>query len=380
MLFTVSSGALLRVGLAVITAFAAALTITVGRGAGEHHHGANRTRTFYIAADEVAWDYAPRHRNTITGQPFGPTENVFVKRGTDRIGSVYRKSLYRQYTDATFTKRVAPTPATVHLGFLGPTIHAEVGDTIRVVFRNNTRYPANMHPHGVFYDKASEGAPYADGTSGKDRADDRVAPGGMHTYIWNVPERAGPASHDDSSVAWMYHGHVDEPADTYSGLMGTIVVTRAGEARPDGTPRDINREFVATYWVVDENQSHYLARNVRRYTSRPRSVDVADDGFIESNLMHSINGYVYGNGPPFRMREGERVRWYVMAMGSEVDLHTPHWHGNTVTMPMRTDVVSLLPASMVTADMRPDDRGIWLFHCHVGDHITAGMQALYDVG
>ena len=28
------------------------------------------------------------------------------------------------------------------------------------------------------------------------------------------------------------------------------------------------------------------------------------------------------------MKRGERVRWYVMGMGTEVDLHTPHWHGN----------------------------------------------------
>jgi hephaestin len=35
---------------------------------------------------------------------------------------------------------------------------------------------------------------------------------------------------------------------------------------------------------------------------------------------------------------------------------------------------------MVTADMQPDDPGTWLFHCHVADHVTAGMQALYDVG
>jgi hephaestin len=67
-------------------------------------------------------------------------------------------------------------------------------------------------------------------------------------------------------------------------------------------------------------------------------------------------------------------------MGTEVDLHTPHWHGNTVTVSgMRMDTVSLLPAEMVTADMRPDAPGVWLFHCHVNDHITAGMQARYIV-
>jgi FtsP/CotA-like multicopper oxidase with cupredoxin domain len=48
----------------------------------------------------------------------------------------------------------------------GPTLRAEVGDTIEVVFLNRLRYPASMHPHGVRYMKDSEGSPYNDGTSG----------------------------------------------------------------------------------------------------------------------------------------------------------------------------------------------------------------------
>jgi hephaestin len=69
-----------------------------------------------------------------------------------------------------------------------------------------------------------------------------------------------------------------------------------------------------------------------------------------------------------------------MGMGSEVDLHTPHWHGNTVVVAgMRTDVSNLLPATMQVADMVADDPGSWLFHCHVNDHILAGMQARYQV-
>jgi hephaestin len=68
-------------------------------------------------------------------------------------------------------------------------------------------------------------------------------------------------------------------------------------------------------------------------------------------------------------------------MGTEVDLHTPHWHGNvvTTTMGMRTDVLPLLAGQMQTADMVPDDPGTWLFHCHVNDHILAGMLARYRV-
>jgi hypothetical protein len=57
------------------------------------------TRTYYIAADEVAWDYAPTGINQITGEPFGEEENVFVAGGRDRIGKVYLKALYREYTN-----------------------------------------------------------------------------------------------------------------------------------------------------------------------------------------------------------------------------------------------------------------------------------------
>jgi hephaestin len=43
------------------------------------------------------------------------------------------------------------------------------------------------------------------------------------------------------------------------------------------------------------------------------------------------------------------------------------------------DVVSLLPAGMLVADMVPDNVGTWLFHCHVADHLAAGMQTRYRV-
>jgi hephaestin len=339
------------------------------------------TRTFYIAADRVAWNYAPGQRDVIKGRRFGPAEDVFVRRGVHRIGSTYLKSLFRAYTDASFEHRAPVTPAWRHLGFLGPAIQAQVGDTIVVHFKNNTPYRASMHPHGVLYAKSSEGALYSDGTAGKDKADDAVPPGGTHTYVWHVPERAGPGPGDASSVMWMYHGHTDEVADSYAGLIGPMIITRRGMARPDGSPKDVDRQFVALFEVVDENQSPWLGRNIRRYARRARTVDRDGGDFVESNLMHSINGYVYGNGPLFAMKRGERVRWYVMGMGTEVDVHSPHWHGNVITTPMgmRMDTASLLPGEMIQGDMVPDSRGIWLFHCHVNDHILAGMQARFRV-
>lgn len=56
-----------------------------------------------------------------------------------------------------------------------------------------------------------------------------------------MPERAGPGPEDGSSVVWMYHSHVDETADTYSGLFGAITITRAGHAKPDGRPNNVDK-------------------------------------------------------------------------------------------------------------------------------------------
>jgi hephaestin len=339
------------------------------------------TRTYYVAADEVQWNYAPLGHNGVTGEPYGDRENTFVANGPDRIGSTYRKALYREYTDASFSTLKPPAARDAYLGFLGPVIHAQVGDTLKIVFRNNTRFDASMHPHNVLYDKKSEGAPYADGTGPGSKGDDAVAPGSTYTYTWKVPERAGPGPGDGSSVLSMYHSHSDEVGDTYSGLIGPMVITRAGMAKADGSPIDVDREVFNMFEVADENQSLYLQKNIREHTGNPASVNPEDDGFHESNLMHSINGYVYGEGPHVVLAAGQRVRWYLIGMGTEVDLHTPHWHGNTLmtSMGMRMDMAELLPGSMLVMNMIPDNPGTWLYHCHVTDHILAGMLTAYEV-
>lgn len=47
--------------------------------------------------------------------------------------------------------------------FPGPVIRAEVGDTIQVIFYNRASQPFSIQPHGVFYEKDSEGTVYNDG-------------------------------------------------------------------------------------------------------------------------------------------------------------------------------------------------------------------------
>ncbi len=346
-----------------------------------------RTHTYYIAADEVEWDYAPTGINGMTGKPFEGSANVYVKRGPDRIGHVYRKAIYREYTDETFSTLKPRPPKWEHLGLLGPVLRAEVDDTIQVVFKNNASIPYSVHPHGVFYTKSSEGVPYYDGTSGADKKDDAVPPGGTHTYVWPVPERAGPGPNDPSSVVWLYHSHTYETKDVNAGLIGTIVVTARGMAKPDGTPKDVDREFVTLFMAFDENVSWYREYNIQTYAEDPGSVDrneIFQDneaefrGFIESNFMFSINGFVFSNNPMLVMRKGERVRWYIVALGNAN--HTPHWHAHTVLHSgTQTDTLLIAPAMMLTADMVTDNVGTWMYHCHVNFHLDAGMHILYRV-
>ncbi|HMK32546.1 MAG TPA: multicopper oxidase domain-containing protein, partial [Nitrosopumilaceae archaeon] len=207
-----------------------------------------------------------------------------------------------------------------------------------------------------------------------------IPQGGNYTYTWQVPQRAGPGPGDPSSVVCMYHSHVNEVSDTYAGLVGPIIITRHGMANPDGSPKDVDQEFVTLYSIFDESQSPYLDYNSKTFPQDPKSVDQNDPDFQESNKKHSINGYLFGNLQGLVMKQNTHVRWYVLGMGTETDIHTPHWHGQTLLMNgMRTDMVELLPMSMKVLDMVPDDTGIWLYHCHVNDHLKAGMLALFTV-
>ena len=365
------------------------------RGQAAPGEPAGTTRTYYIAADEVNWDYAPSGRDEAMGHPFDDLQKGYAEPGPHRIGRVYKKATYREYTDDSFST-LKPRPLEEqYLGLVGPILHGEVGDTIKVVFRNHASHPCSMHPHGVFYEKDSEGADYNDGTSGAGKADGGVPPGGTHTYTWRIPERAGPGPNDPSSIFWLYHSHTDELRDVASGLFGGIVVTRRGMALADGRPKDVDHEFVTMFIALNENESWYLDENISAHVSDPQSVNrtearpvtpagmvtpIAGTGFVDTNIKWCINGYLFGNMPLMTMKQGDRVRWYVATLGDFNNAHTPHWHGNTVLIGgQRTDVVALDAAQMVTADMVPDAPGIWLYHCHISDHMLAGMVARYEV-
>jgi hephaestin len=333
-------------------------------------------RTYYIAADEVDWNYAPADHDHMTGKPYDERARYYTESGPDRIGPIYRKAVYHEYTDASFTT-VKPRPAAwEHLGVLGPVIRGEVGDTIKVVFKNNARFPFSVHAHGVKYDEASAGV-------------DPVQTGATFTYTWEVVPAAGPQPGEPSSKLWLYHSHVNEQRDVAAGLLGPMLISAKGTLKPDGTPKDVDREFVVILYTLDEQQSLYLDDNIARHIASPETLRKTQNVFVDingqpvnvgfplTNFRETINGYQYGNTPGLTMTEGERVRWYLAGMAGP---HIFHWHANTVMFGQSSvDVVPLLPAKMHTTDMIAQSPGHWMIHCHFEGHLALGMYGHYTV-
>jgi hypothetical protein len=326
-----------------------------------------RTHHYYIAAEPELWDYAPEGQDVICGEPL---------RSPLRENRKAVKYRYIAYTDGTFTAKVKSDAS---LGILGPVLRGVVGDYLAVTFLNRTSFRLSMHPHGVKYDKESEGAFYLP-SPGPGAA---VPPGSSFTYVWFLDQSSGPLLSEPSSKAWLYHSHVQADQEINQGLIGMIVVTDPRRARPNGTPSDVDRELATLFMIFNENPEAAKEKELAEHGGgkTPTKSWAELQQLVEQGSRFSINGRVFGNLDGLEMNEGERVRWYLFALGSEQDFHTAHWHGLRVLEEGRrmTDVIELMPGSMKVADFKADNPGTWLFHCHVAEHMMQGMFARMTV-
>jgi FtsP/CotA-like multicopper oxidase with cupredoxin domain len=102
--------------------------------------------------------------------------------------------------------------------------------------------------------------------------------------------------------------------------------------------------------------------------------------FMEMGDFQSIDGRAFvGNTPVFRSKVGDLVQWDVMAMGSEH--HSFHIHGHRwlTNGGIPRDTQTLGPAESFRFRWRERDPGTWLYHCHVEEHMAAGMIGTYRV-
>ena len=244
---------------------------------------ATKTRHYYIAAEPQLWDYAPQGQDPICGKPFPPP--IQAKRNGGKIR-------YVQYTDETFQSKVIETP---RLGILGPVLRGMVGEYLAVTFLNRGTRPLSMHPHGVRYDKDSEGS-YYQPRPGLGAA---VAHGAKFTYVWHLDEHSGPLPGEPASKGWLYHSHVDGDEEAGLGLVGFIAVTDPKRARPDGTPNDTDREMAALFMLHDESGVGAAAREAAEYGAVGMNVPTLTWTQVqeqtEQGIRSAINGFIFGN-------------------------------------------------------------------------------------
>nr|KAF6477344.1 ceruloplasmin [Molossus molossus] len=336
-----------------------------------------KEKHYYIGIVETTWNYAPDNGEKKLISVDTEDSNIYLQDGPDRIGRTYMKALYLQYTDGTFGT-VIEKPA--WLGFLGPVIKAETGDTVYVHLKNFASRPYTFHSHGITYYKEHEGAIYPDNTTDLHKADDKVNPGEQYTYILHATEGQSPAEEDSNCVTRIYHSHIDAPRDIASGLIGPLIFCKKDSLDEKDKEKDIDQEFVVMFSVVDENFSWYLDDNINSYCFEPEKVDKENEDFQESNRMYSVNGYAFGSLPGLSMCAEDRVKWYLFGMGNEVDVHAAYFHGQTLTHKnYRVDTINLFPATLVDALMVAQNPGEWLVSCQNLNHLKAGLQAFFQV-
>jgi FtsP/CotA-like multicopper oxidase with cupredoxin domain len=277
----------------------------------------------WVAAVPTWWNVAPNGHDAIGGMPVDPAQSIFPT------------VVYRRYS-AHWRRPLANAPRSSADGLLipGPLIHARVGDTILVHFKNldNLRFaPHSMHFHGVHYRPSSDGA-YVPGFSGGDA-------NVKYRHTWTYRLYAG----NDSAGVWPYHDHSPSMDDSIKGgMFGMLSILGRRERAPD-------REFEVVFSPFGQN---FMAIDGRAFV---------------------------GNTPVFHARVGQSVQWDVMAMGS--DFHTFHVHGHRWVgadgVPRDTQTVG--PAESFKIRWHEDAQGTWLYHCHVEDHMMRGMIGIYQV-
>ncbi|XP_074856068.1 coagulation factor V isoform X2 [Carettochelys insculpta] len=314
-------------------------------------------RQYYIAAEEVFWDYAGLKKSTMRNG-----RNIHDGRNT-----IYKKVIFRSYMDSTFTTREAEGEYEEHLGILGPVIRAEVH------FKNMASRPYSLHAHGLFYEKSSEGSSYEDESPDWLRADDAVQPNDTYTYVWFATKRSGPVQAGAACRSWAYYSGVNPEKDVHSGLIGPIVICQKGTLSTSSNMAVDAREFVLLFMVFDEEKSWYFDKTSKKTYTEKTS---------EMHKFHAINGIIY-HLQGLRMYKDELVRWHLLNMGGSKDIHVVHFHGQTFTehgVPgHQLGVYSLLPGSFRTIEMTPPRAGVWLLDTEVGEYQQAGMQAFFII-
>lgn len=221
----------------------------------------------------------------------------------------------------------------------GPTIRVRQGDVVRVEFTNHLPEPTTVHWHGIPVPNDMDGVPNI--------TQKPIPPGGSFIYQF-VAKYPG---------TYIYHTHYDDLTQLDSGLYGAIIID------PPNPPH-FDREYVM---LISSWRLH---------------------GSEEENAF-SINGKSYPWTIPMPVRLGDRVRVRMINISGNC-MHVMHLHGHlfhviakdgTPVNGALENSQSLSPGETYDVAFVANNPGIWMFHCHIVDHMmSANMAHMNDPG
>ena len=228
----------------------------------------------------------------------------------------------------------------------GPQIRVRNGERVRVLFTNRLPVPTTVHWHGIAVPNAMDGVP---GVTQKE-----IPPGGRFTYEFT----ARPAGDPAGGGTFLYHSHVDEDRQMSVGLAGALIID---PPTPSSRPA-VDRTLVVSEW------------NANAETGRSSGV-MPMDGMWPN--FFSINGKSYPDTAPISVPAGRLVRLRLVNAGQFA--HPLHLHGTAFRVVARDghptrdsglrDAISLESGERADIEFRLP-KGKWLFHCHIGHHLT----------
>jgi len=227
----------------------------------------------------------------------------------------------------------------------GPIMHANVGDKIRIVLKNELPESTALHLHGVRVPNSMDGVdPYTQKA---------IIPGGTFIYEWTASE---------PSVG-MYHSHHNAQVQVPNGLAGAILIgdwKTMAMAAAGGRTKDTNN--VAEQEVV---------------------MVLNDSGTIGL----SLNGKSFPATSPYSLAIGESMVVHYYNEGNMT--HPMHLHqpaglvvakdGIMLESPFWADTLNVAPGERWTVVYTPKDAGVWAWHCHILTHAETPEGMRYMV-
>ncbi|HXJ40731.1 MAG TPA: copper oxidase [Bryobacteraceae bacterium] len=225
----------------------------------------------------------------------------------------------------------------------GPTIQANEGDRVRIVFDNHLPEPTGIHWHGLELPIEMDGVPGVGQLP--------VMPGGRFVYEFTLQQNG----------TFFYHPHM--AMQEMTGMLGGFII----HPKVPYTPQ------------VDQD---YLIA-LQEYAVLPNST-IPNTMSMEFNWL-TFNGKAGPASTPLLVRQGERVRIRIINLG--MDHHPVHLHGFTFwetgregarqaeAIWARGNTVLVGVAQARDIEFIADRNGDWMLHCHLPHHMMNQMAS-----